>query len=135
MKKLLMVAIVPIAMVSCKEKLPSNISTALWWSNTNIESLNKVDSVIINLSDEDISKLSPDSAFSLYASHTNYQESYDKADKELEDYLKYSPQYSDYDEIKNRNYHFTITKKLSADSGTLKILSNLDKLYKRHRNY
>jgi hypothetical protein len=135
MKKSLMVVVVLITFVSCKEKLPSNVSTALWWSNTNIESLNKVDSVIIKLSDDDINKLTPDSAFSLYASHMNYQESYDKADKELDDILKYSPQYSDHDEIKNKTNHFTITNRMSSDSGILKILTNLDKLYKRHSGY
>jgi len=134
MKKFLMVAIVLITTVSCKEKLPSNISTALWFSNINVESLNKVDSIIINLSDKDINELSPDSAFSLYASHNSYQESYDKAQKELDDYLKYSPQYSDYSEIKNRKYHFTIIKKMSWESGMMKISTNVDKLYERHDN-
>ena len=130
-----MVAVTLTLMVSCKDKLPSNISTSLWWYNTNIESLNKVDSIIINLSDEDINRLSPDSAFSIYAQHLNSKELSDKAYKELEDFLKYSPQYSDYDEVNHKIYHFTITNKLSADSGILKIMSNLDKLYKRHSGY
>jgi uncharacterized membrane protein len=119
-------------MVSCEEKLPSNISGALSWYNMNIESLNKVDSIIINLSDEDIEKLQPDSAFSLYAKHINYLESTDKASKELEDFLKFNPEYSDYSEVKNRTYHFTIMNRIPYELGRGKINDRVDKLYEHY---
>lgn len=116
-------------MISCEEKLPTNISGALSWYNMNVESLNKVDSIIINLSDEDIEKLSPDSAFSLYVAHINNLESTDKASKELEDFLKFNPKYSDYSEVKNRTYHFTIMNRIPYESGRGKINDRVDKLY------
>lgn len=132
MKKIIGILIVLIGMVSCEEKLPSNISGALSWYNMNIESLNKVDSIIINLSDEDIEKLSSDSAFSLYASHVNNTEFTDKASKELEDFLKYNPKYSDHSEIKNRTYHFTIMKRMTYETGRGKINDRVDKLYEHY---
>jgi hypothetical protein len=98
----------------------------------NIESLNKVDSIIINLSDEDIEKLQPDSAFSLYAKHINYLESTDKASKELEDFLKFNPEYSDYSEVKNRTYHFTIMNRIPYELGRGKINDRVDKLYEHY---
>jgi len=134
MKKIIVILIVLIGMVSCEEKLPSNISSALSWYNYNIESLNQVDSIIIKLSDDEIEKLSPDSAFSLYAIHVSRTESTDKASKELEDFLKYNPKYSDYSEIKNRTYHFTNDRVETYETGRGKINDRVDKLYEHYYN-
>jgi hypothetical protein len=132
MKKTFLITFSIILLTSCGEKLPTNISSALWMSNTNMNSLNQVDSIILTLSESDINNLSADSAFSLYASHENLQQSANKADKELDELLKYNPEYSDYSEIKERVYYFTISKRLSSDF-RIKILNNVDKLYERSR--
>jgi hypothetical protein len=114
---------------SCKEKLPSNLQSTLFMVNTYAQDMNSIDSVIIGLTDTDINKLSSDSAFSLYARHTNSHSTYEKYQEELDELLKYNAKYSDYDEVKNQTYHFTVQNRIPYDNGRGKINLIVDKLY------
>lgn len=114
---------------SCKEKLPSNLQSTLFMVNTYAQNMNSVDSVIIGLTDTDINKLSSDSAFSLYAGHTNSHSTYEKYQEELNELIKYNAKYSDYDEVKNQTYHFTVQNRIPYDNGQGKINLIVDKLY------
>jgi hypothetical protein len=117
------------------DKLPSNIASILITEQSNLDELNRVDSLIISLSDEDIKKISKDSCFSLYSSHNNFQEWYDESSEELKEILKINPTYSDYTEIKNRKYEYVIEKNLRWEEGPKLLIDNLDKLKERGLSY
>lgn len=135
MKKVITVLLfTSVTIVSCKEKLPSNISTLVWTINSQVEIMNEIDSIIINMTDEDIMKISADSARFLYVSQSHYQDNYNKSSKELEDLLKYNPEYSDYDEIRNIKNSYTIENNLSLEDGIDKLYNNLDKLLHKSFN-
>lgn len=117
------------------DRLPSNIASILVAEQANLDELNRIDSLIISLNDEEINKISKDSCFSLYSSHNNFQEWYDKSSKELDDILKFNPSYSDYSEIKNKKYPYTIEKNLRWEDGDKLLIDNLDKLKERGLSY
>ena len=131
MKKLLTLTIALFTLLittSCKKELPSNIKSTLTMQNMYGDELNKVDSVIVKLNDNDIANMSKDDAEGLIRKHNYHQISYDQFSNELDEILKLNPEYSDYDEIKNQTYHFTIKNRLSAEDGIIKISVNLSKL-------
>jgi hypothetical protein len=131
MKKLLVLSLVSVSLFSCKEKLPSNIESAVNRNNWYVEELNQVDSIIIGLKDSDIKSISPDSARSLYVKHNIRYESYNSSSDELEELLKYNANYSNHDDVKNRKYHFVIENRLPWEDGQGIIQTNLDNLLKR----
>jgi len=124
----MMVLFALVTMVSCKDKLPENISSAVRWSEVHLNSLNEVDSVIIKLTDKDIENISVDSARSLYVRHNISYDEYNSSIKEIDELLKYNAEYSNYDELKNRKYHFTIENRLRWEQGQGLIKNNVDKL-------
>ena len=95
-----------------------------------LQNLNHYDSLILSLTDDDIKNLSKDSCSNLYNMQKIYNDDYDKYDDELDEMLKINPVYSDYPEIKNQKYHFTIENRLPAEVHS-KIRNNADKLYKK----
>jgi hypothetical protein len=113
------------------DRLPSNIASILVAEQANLDELNRVDSLIISLKDEDIKKISKDSCFSLYSSHNYFQERFDESSGELKEILKINPIYSDYIEIKNRKYDYVIEKNLRWEEGPKLLIDNLDKLKER----
>jgi hypothetical protein len=137
MKKIIMFStyILLIASGCGNDKLPSNIASILVTEQANLDELNRVDSLIISLNDEEIKKISKDSCFSLYSSHNNFQEWYDESSEELMEILKINPIYSDYTEIKNRKYEYVIEKTLRWEEGPKLLIDNLDKLKERGLSY
>jgi hypothetical protein len=122
-----------IVFVSCaKKQLPSNVSIAL--DDLDIfEKINRdYDSLISTLDESMINRLSIDSLNSIIVGVKVNRVMLQEREYKVEEFLKYNPEYSDYDEIKNRktipvidineNYDL-ILKRYTA----LKIKSNLYK--------
>lgn len=103
MKRLSILLLVSfVSLVSCKEKLPSNISYVLYSYERQVEYNRESDSVILSLTKESIDKLSMDSINTILLSNAFASDRYDEVEKELDELLKYNPKYSHYDEIKNK---------------------------------
>ena len=100
MKKLL-VLLFPFALVSCESKLPSNIDSAVYGIELAVDMAHDTDSLILSLNRESIDNLTRDSIMSIIAYNDILQVSYQSADKELKELLKYSPEYSDHSEVKS----------------------------------
>jgi hypothetical protein len=108
MKKLIALSLIVFSLYSCQEKLPTNIENALSWYEMKVDNVNEKDSLILSFKPEDIDKMTPDSiSFILGSNEMSYNE-VEKADKELKELLKYNPEYSDNEKIKNakRAYRF-----------------------------
>lgn len=124
MKKIISLILVLI-FVSCKKELPNNIKSAI--SNCEFGySLGKInDSIILNLTVNKIDELSIDSIGDLLSTNDYYQEKYTKSEQELEKILMYNPEYSDYNEVLNKEqpYHY---------KDLLKYSHNIDYLNKRY---
>lgn len=99
MKKVTLSLLVIVSLFSCKEKLPSNISTSLYFANESMNELNELESIIGPLSDSDISKLSKDSLRTLYFGYKFSSERYEQYDNELDEILKYNPEYSEHPDM------------------------------------
>ncbi len=123
--------ILSMVIVSCKDKLPSNIESAVNRNDWFVKELNQIDSTIIGLNDSKIKSISPDSARHLYTIHNVRYDLYNSSADELEELLKYNATYSSHDDVKNRRYHFVIEKGLPWESGQGLIQTNLDKLIER----
>ncbi len=99
--------------ISCKKKLPSNIESAVGGCELNYDMHRKSDSIILNLTTEEIDKLPLDTITKLIGDlefHRNMEES---DEKELKELLAMNPEYSDYDKVKNMKksyYHNNIIK-------------------------
>jgi hypothetical protein len=126
MKNSLIIICASLFIFSCKEELPSSVSNQLNSVNYYVQEMNGTDSVIWSLDDDEIRSLSPDSALSLISQHSTRKNLYDNASDELDEIIKINPQYSDYEDIKNRRYHFVIEYKIIG--GMSKISDNLRKL-------
>lgn len=126
MKNLIIIIFISLFIFSCKEELPSSVSNQLNSVNYYVQELNGTDSIIWSLDDDEIRSLSPDSALSLISQHSTRKNLYDNASDELDEIIKINPQYSDYEIIKNRSYHFVIEYKIIG--GMSKISDNLRKL-------
>jgi hypothetical protein len=101
MKKIILTILIISVFVSCKNKLPSNIESAVRGCELNYKLHRKSDSIILNLSTKEIDKLPLDTITKLIGDlefHRNMEKS---DEKELEELLKINPEYSDYDEVKN----------------------------------
>lgn len=101
MKKLIATIAIAFSLTSCQEKLPANIQSALSYYEMQIDIANKSDSLIYYLEPADIDKMSSDSIHIMLGVNelqVNYAE---KAEKELQELLKFNPEYSDYEQIKN----------------------------------
>jgi hypothetical protein len=101
MKKIILTILIISVFVSCKDKLPSNIASAVRVCEFNYEAHRKSDSIILNLSTKEIDKLPLDTITKLIDDlefHRNIEKS---IEKELQEFLKINPEYSDYDEVKN----------------------------------
>jgi len=128
MRKLLTLTITLFALLittSCKKELPSNIKSTLTWQNIYCERLNKVDSVIVKLNDNDITNMSKEEVEDLYFEHKSSKDGYDQYSNELDEILKLNPEYSDYDEIKNQIYP---NRMEFTEDGFPKISVNVEKL-------
>ena len=101
MKKLIAIIAIAFSLSSCGEKLPANIQSALSWYEIQVDNVNKSDSLILSLKPEDIDKMSSDSITILLGANEMQHNAVTKADKELQELLKFNPEYSDYESIKN----------------------------------
>jgi hypothetical protein len=99
MKKFTLSLLVIVSLFSCKEKLPSNISFTLSQRNEYQTKLNQLESIINPLTDSDISKLSKDSLFNLYTDYDFNYDFYKKYDDELDELLKFNPEYSSHPDM------------------------------------
>jgi len=126
MKNLLIIIFVSLFIFSCKEELPSSVKSQLGSVNFSVQELNKVDSIIWSLNDDDIKGLSSDSALSLISRHKIEKNFYESSSDELDEIIKINPEYSDHEDIKNRRYHFVIEHRIMG--GMSKISDNLTKL-------
>lgn len=87
--------------VACKKKLPSNIESAVSSCELNYDMHRKSDSIILNLTTEEIDKLPYDTITKLNGD-LDFNRNRDKSsEKELKELLTINPEYSDYDEVKN----------------------------------
>jgi hypothetical protein len=102
MKKLVLFTMLVVLFVSCKEKLPSNMSSALYNYERQVEYNRESDSIILSLTKESIDKLSMDSINIILFKNAYASDRYNEVEKKLDEYLKYNPEYSDYNEIKNK---------------------------------
>ncbi|MCC9062586.1 hypothetical protein [Flavobacterium piscisymbiosum] len=101
MKKTLLLLFIIFA--SCaKKELPSNVSIAL----SDLDILKKInrdyDSLINTLDESKINRLSIDSLNSIIVAIKVKREMLQEKEYKVEEFLKYNPEYSDYDEIKKR---------------------------------
>jgi hypothetical protein len=101
MKKLFLLFFWLLLMFSCKKELPSNIKDAADRVNYFVSYHQKFDSMIVNIDTTSICKLDRDSLYTLYFISENNIKNYKESVLKLEELLKYNPEYSDYDEIKN----------------------------------
>ena len=101
MKKLLVFSMVFVSFVSCKEKLPSNIGSAISSIEFDYEVRRDFDSVIVSMDKISIDKLTRDSLRSLVFKKNWYEDKDKKNKTELDELLKYNPKYSDFSEVKN----------------------------------
>ncbi|MBP4137358.1 hypothetical protein [Flavobacterium geliluteum] len=101
MKKTLLILFIIFA--SCaKKELPSNVSIALNDLDGFIKINRDYDSLISILDESKINGLSIDSLNSIIVRIKVNREMLQEREYKVEEFLKYNPKYSDYDEIKNR---------------------------------
>ncbi len=92
-----------IVFASCaKKELPSNVSIALNDLDGFIKINRDYDSLISILDESKINDLSIDSLNSIIVRTKVNREMLQEREYKVEEFLKYNPEYSDYDEIKNR---------------------------------
>lgn len=131
MKKTLLLLFIVFA--SCEKKeLPSNVSSALYDLDVFKKISRDYDSLVSTLDESKINGLPIDSLNSIIVRIKVNREMLQEREYKVEEFLKYNPEYSDYDEIKNRktiplinineNYDL-ILKRYTA----LKIKNNLHK--------
>ena len=101
MKKLIAIIAITFTLTSCQEKLPSNIQSALSYYEMQVDIGNKSDSLIYHLEPVDIDKMSSDSIHIMLGVNEMHGNNVTKADKELQELLKFNPEFSDYEQIKN----------------------------------
>ena len=140
MKKLLTLTIALFTLLittSCKKELPSNIKSTLAMQNMYCDELNKGDSLIVKLNDNDITNMSKDDAKDLIYKHNSSYSSYMNYSNELDEMFKLNPEYSDYDEIKNQTRHllpknfFELSEEKRVEitkNGVRKLDKNIQKL-------
>lgn len=101
MKKLIPIIAIAFSLASCQEKLPTNIQSALSNYEMQVDIANKSDSLIYHLEPADMDKMSSDSIHTILGVNEMQVDYAEKAEKELQELLKFNPEYSDYEQIKN----------------------------------
>ena len=111
-----------IVFASCEKKeLPSNVSSALYDLDVFKKICRDYDSLVSTLDESKINGLPIDSLNSIIVRIKVNREMLQEREYKVEEFLKYNPEYSDYDEIKNRK---TIP--------LIDINENYDLILKRH---
>ncbi len=113
MKKIILTILIMSVFVSCKKKLPSNIKSAVIGCELNYDMHRKSDSIILNLTTEEIDKLPLDTITKLIGDLEFNRNLEEGNEKELKELLINNPEYSDYDEVKNMKksyYHDNFLK-------------------------
>jgi hypothetical protein len=87
--------------VSCKNKLPNNIESAVRSCELEYKIHRKSDSIILNHTTEEIDKMPLDTISKLIGVLEINRDMEENNEKELKELLKINPEYSDYDEVKN----------------------------------
>lgn len=100
MKKIILSILIISVFVSCNKKLPSNLKSAVVGCELSCDRRKVNDSIIINLSNKDMDTLSKKTIEDLLWKNDLNNKDYEENSKELEELLKFNPEYSDYDEIK-----------------------------------
>lgn len=109
MKKIIAILGLSVSLISCQEKLPANIDSALYSYEFAVKCGDPTDSLVISLNQQSIDKLTVDSITTIISTCEYYREKQSKAAKELDELLKYNPEYSDYDKIKNKRSQYRWT--------------------------
>ena len=92
-----------IIFASCaKKELPSNVSIALSDLDISEKISRDYDSLVNTLDESKINSLSIDSLNSIIVAIKVNRDMLQEKQYKVEEFLKYNPEYSDYDEIKNR---------------------------------
>ncbi len=102
MKNLLIIIFVSLFIFSCQEKLPTNIQDALSNYEFYVKHHESTDSAISSLNQSVIDSMSLDQLDSITRRESSALDDYLTASASLEELLKFNPEYSDYDVIKNR---------------------------------
>lgn len=106
MKKIFILLL--IVFVSCKKELPSNVSMALIEVNDFEKICRDYDSLINTLDESKINSLPLDSLDNIIVRLKVNREMLEERENKFEEFLKYNPELSDYDEIKNRKINSVI---------------------------
>lgn len=102
MKNLLIIIFVSLFIFSCQEKLPTNIQDALSNYEFYVNRHASIDSATESLNKSLIDSMSSDQLDSIIYSESSALDYYFSASEDLEELLKFNPEYSDYDVIKNK---------------------------------
>ena len=120
MKKILLLLFIIFA--SCaKKELPSNVSIALSDLDISEKISRDYDSLVNTLDESKIKDLSIDSLNSIIVAIKVNREMVQEKEYKVEEFLKYNPEYSDYEEIKKR-----------ATISLININENYDLILKRY---
>ena len=128
MKKVLLFLVIVVSLFSCKEEikpLPTNISTALHSRNYYYDRSVEINKSIYLLTDSDINKLPKDSILSLISLQDVLRVDYSKYQNELDELLKYNPEYSSHPDM-NMTYEHSHTDELEQ------VYDNISKLRNRY---
>jgi len=108
MKKIILTILIASIFVSCKKELPSNIKSAVIGCEMSYDRNIKSDSIILNLTTEEIDKLPLDTITKFIGDLEFNRNDEESAEKELKELLAMNPEYSDYDEVKNmkKSYYY-----------------------------
>jgi hypothetical protein len=101
MNKIILTILIISVFFSCKNKLPSNIESAVRSCELEYNIHRKSDSIILNHTTEEIDKMPLDTITKLIGDLEFHKNNEEGVEKELEELLKINPEYSDYDEVKN----------------------------------
>jgi hypothetical protein len=101
MKKVILGALLLLSIVSCKKELPDNITSKIDTCEVYYELGKENDSIIISMSKNDIDKLKKEDIEEILRRQEMSSETYKRSEEELDEILKYNPEYSNYDEVKN----------------------------------
>jgi hypothetical protein len=101
MKKVILGALLLLSIVSCKKELPDNIKSKIDTCEFYYELGKENDSIIISMSKNDIDKLKKEDIEEILRRQEMSSKNYKSSEEELDEILKYNPEYSNYDDVKN----------------------------------
>jgi hypothetical protein len=90
-----------LSIVSCKKELPDNIKSKIDTCEFYYELGKENDSIIISMSKNDIDKLKKEDIEEILRRQEMSSKNYKSSEEELDEILKYNPEYSNYDDVKN----------------------------------